>query len=52
MEIGDCVEFSIKSDFVAATGFLRQHFKVTTKTTPWHDKNFKGTIWRIEGETK
>ena len=52
MEVGDCVEFNIKSDFVAATGFLRQHFKIITKTTPWHDKNFKGTIWRIEGETK
>ena len=31
MEIGDCVEFSVKSDFVAATGFLRQHFKIITK---------------------
>lgn len=52
MEIGDRVEFSIKSDFVAACGFLRQYFKITTKTTPWHEKNFKGTIWRIERETK
>ena len=55
MEIGDCVEFSIKSDFVAATGFLRKYFKITTKTTSWKESNtgnFVGTIWRIEGETK
>ena len=48
MEIGDCVEFSIKSDFVAACGFLRKYFKITTKTAPWKAENFKGTIWRIE----
>tara|TARA_Y100000004_G_scaffold197160_1_gene270104 strand:- start:929 stop:1159 length:231 start_codon:yes stop_codon:yes gene_type:complete len=55
MEIGDCVEFNIKSDFVAATGFLRKYFKITTKTT-WqerkHKQFFLGSIWRIEGETK
>ena len=48
MEIGDCVDFDIQSDFVAARGFLRKYFKITTKTAPWKAENFKGTIWRIE----
>ena len=51
MEIGDCVEFDIESDFVAARGFLRKYFKITTKTTPWQESNaghFVGSIWRIE----
>jgi hypothetical protein len=51
MEIGDCVEFNIESDFVAARGFLRKYFKITTKTTPWQESNaghFVGSIWRIE----
>ena len=55
MEIGDCVEFDIESDFVAATGFLRKYFKITTKTTSCKENNsgnFVGSIWRIEGETK
>ena len=51
MEIGDCVEFDVESDFVAARGFLRNHFLITTKTTPWQESNtghFVGSIWRIQ----
>tara|TARA_B100000925_G_C21685542_1_gene335918 strand:- start:85 stop:294 length:210 start_codon:yes stop_codon:yes gene_type:complete len=48
MEIGDCVEFNINSDFAAASAFLRKHFKITTQSTPYYQKIFRGSIWRIE----
>ena len=52
MEIGDSVEFNRNSDFAGACAFLRKHFKITTQATPYYQKFFRGTIWRIDGETK